>query len=120
MKTKEAATLSLIFTVHMLITVVPSPLDRLLDFVIPYVSAFIAFVFLENSKITLLCALPTTIRNYIALIKRYPLFFLVFEEKAPLVILYLIVSIPLSNMLEIFLAKFTVKKLKLKERVGYA
>ena len=120
MKTKEAATLSLIFTVHMLITVVPSPLDRLLDFVIPYVSAFIAFVFLENSKIALLCALPTTVRNYMALIENYPFIYLMFQEKADLVILYMIVTIPVTSILEVFLAKSTVKKLKLKERVGYA
>jgi len=110
----------LIFVVHILIVVVPSPLDEILDLLAPYVSAFIAFIFLENSKIALLCALPTTVRNYMALIKNYPFIYLMFQEKADLVILYMLVSIPITSILEVFLAKFTVKKLKLKERVGYA
>mgnify|MGYP000135473198 CR=1 FL=1 len=134
MKTKEITMLSLIFTVYLLPEVLPPPLDGLIAFVAPYMSAFIAFVLLGNFKIALLCSLPTTVRGYEVLIKSYPLIIdyhsqisatfnrlFGFQEMPPgFILLYLLVGMPVLSILEVFLAKSTVEKLKLKERVGYA
>ena len=112
--------LSLIFAFHIIIIIFPPPLDIILDSIVVYLSAFIAFIFFDNFKIALLCSIPVTARNYIGLIKVHPIIFGLFPlEEAVLLTQFMIITIPTMSIIEIFLAKFTVEKLKLRERIGY-